>query len=940
MVAFVAGQLSNTQRCAFSDHIDVCERCRRVVSALAAAECVTPSATPSEPVALRSEAGLRSGQMLGRFSLTRVLGHGSMGEVWAAHDQELDREVALKLLALRPGTLGSEATVRLRREAQAMARLNHPNVVAIYELGAAEDRVFCAMELVDGVTLRRWLETPRSWREVVRMASAVARGVAAAHAVELIHRDIKPENVLIASGGRTLVSDFGLAKLGDLGTEADEADGGDDAGNTAGNWPIATLTATGAMIGTPAYMSPEQLAGDRADARSDQFSYCVTIHEALFGARPFAGSTVKELAQSIRRGPPRVPRVGGVPKGIVRCLARGLAVDPAARWPSMSVLVDELERAARRPRQRRIAALACGVGVLASVTGLVIARQPTPLDAAMTAAKQRIATAWNPVRAAVLRARFLGTGEPLSSERAATTTKLLDEYRTEWMTQRLDAWSATHVRGEQTAETLERRLACFDQLADAMDGLVDLLLAPGVRDVQEAPQSVYRLDRVATCGNVARLLARPIAQNTPAGILAEWQLHQLEAALRASRYPEAYERARLLVDTVMHLGQPGILARARSDLGRAQAASGHFIDAEATLRLALEEAAAVRDHSLVADCWLQLLKVIAYELHQPDVATTLEPAVRAAVAQAGNDADQLAGLARTLGMVAVARGNHPAAQVHFLEARDRRVAARGPNDPSVATDEFNLAGSLIKLGRLDEATAHFERAITIIRSTVGEHHPVIAQVEHNLASIAYERRDWNTAERRLRAAVAMNIATRGVDHPGTATDRIDLAEVLREQKHFADARAELELARAILAQSLPENHPTRTTLDSYFAEIERDEGHWDKALRLARQVVDATRHSEIPAADRRLPVFVLASIVAHGAPRKALPIYDEALRLLLTENGHPVQSEVEILRAFADAAVKANRPEAALQWFDRMPEGAKQLTDVRRELERASASRR
>jgi serine/threonine protein kinase len=300
IVAFVAGALAAADHRAAADHLDRCALCRRLVSEAAAVE--------SDPADDAGDGEVRAGERIDRFVLTRRLGHGAMGEVWAARDQELEREVALKLLRLRGEVLGTEASARLRREAQAMARLNHPNVVAIYELGADRGRVFCAMELVDGTTLRRWLAAPRSWREVVRVAAAAGRGIAAAHAVGLVHRDIKPENVLIAADGSALISDFGLAKLADLGLDAYERVRGDTA--------AGEMTATGAMVGTPVYMAPEQLAGAPADARSDQFAYCVTVYEALFGHRPFAGDSVAALAEAIARGVPR--RRGAVPEGVAR----------------------------------------------------------------------------------------------------------------------------------------------------------------------------------------------------------------------------------------------------------------------------------------------------------------------------------------------------------------------------------------------------------------------------------------------------------------------------------------------------------------------------------------------------------------------------------------------------------------------------------------------
>ncbi|TMQ13420.1 MAG: serine/threonine protein kinase [Deltaproteobacteria bacterium] len=876
--------------------------------------------------------------MLGRFTLVRLLGHGSMGEVWAAHDQELDREVALKLLRLRSGQLGGEATARLRREAQAMARLNHPNVVTVYELGTDhEDRVFCAMELVDGVTLRRWLETPRSWRDVLGVASAVGRALAAAHAVGLIHRDIKPENVLIATDGRTLVSDFGLAKLVDLGTDADGADHAEPPAEIA---PIATLTATGAMIGTPVYMSPEQLAGKPADARSDQFSYCVAVHEALFGARPFAGETLGELARDIRRGPPRPPHVRGVPRAVARCLARGFAADPAARWPSMTALLDELERAARRPRQRRIAALVGGAIAAAAAIAVGVAREPDPYDAAQIATEARIAAAWNPGRAAVLRARFLATGTPLAAERAATMARLLDAYRADWTTQRLDAWSATRLRGEQTPEILERRLACFDQLADAMGRLVGLFLSASVHDVDEAPQSVYRLEAIATCGNLARLLARPIAPSTPAGILAMRQLAELEAARTAGRPAEALQRANALVEPALQLGEPAIQARARFDLGTAQENGGSFVEAEATMRLALQEAAAVRDHHLVAECWLELLYLTGYSLLQLEAAAALEPAVRAAVAQAGDDPAQRADLAKKLGLIDFRRGDMAAARAHFAEARDRHIGALGADHPLVATDESNLGAVLRELGRGDEAVDHLERAIAIVERALGAHHPVIAQAEHNLASIAEDRKDWPEAVRHARAAVEMNVAVRGAGHPDTARNRIQLAEMLRHAGRIAEARSELELARATLERVLPANHAEIVVLGIHFAQLAEAEGHRDEAVQIARRAVERTRAAKVPNTYFVFVISELARMTADDAPGEALPLYDEALRLHVAEQGHSLHDDIDLLQQLADAAVRAHRPGAALAWFDRMPEAAAQLASLRRQLGGAPAGHR
>jgi len=323
-------------------------------------------------------------------------------------------------------------------------------------------------------------------------------------------------------------------------------------------------------------------------------------------------------------------------------------------------------------------------------------------------------------------------------------------------------------------------------------------------------------------------------------------------------------------------------------------------------------------------------------LHR-DAAAAIEPAARAAVAQAGNDPRQLADLAKMLGLVAVAAGDSETAHVQFAEARNRRIAARGPDDPAVATDEANLGGVLVELDQRDEAAEHFARAIAIIRGTLGEHHPAIVGAEHNLATIAADRKDWAAAERHARAAVAMNMAIAGADYPGTATNRIHLARMLREQHRFGEARAELALAHAALVRSLPATHPSVILFDLYPAQIDDAEGHHDQAIALARRVVDAARRSGVPPILRVWALGELATMVGHRAPRDALPILDDALRLYSAERAAHRRGDSDMLRQLAELALQAHRPRAALRWFDRMPELAAQLPDVRAQLEAASA---
>ncbi|MBX7084495.1 MAG: serine/threonine protein kinase, partial [Nannocystaceae bacterium] len=267
---------------------------------------------------------------VGRYTVLRHLGKGGMGQVLEALDPELDRRVALKLL--RVGRGGTAANARLLREAQVMARISDPHVVQVYDAGLAGDRVFLAMELVRGRTLRQWLAAgPRPWREILRVMIDAGRGLAAAHAVGVIHRDFKPDNVLVDDDGRVRVADFGLANLERAAVAAARP------GNFEGRF--VGLTQTGAIVGTPLYMAPEQHAGLELDARADQFSFCVALHEALLGAHPYPGTTAIELAAAVLAGRyVAPPSRRGLPRALVRAIERGLATDPGRRFVDIEAL--------------------------------------------------------------------------------------------------------------------------------------------------------------------------------------------------------------------------------------------------------------------------------------------------------------------------------------------------------------------------------------------------------------------------------------------------------------------------------------------------------------------------------------------------------------------------------------------------------------------------
>jgi formylglycine-generating enzyme required for sulfatase activity len=345
---------------------------------------------------------LAIGARIGRYVILERVGNGAMGVVYGAYDPELDRKIALKLLRGVGAGAAPLARARMMREAKAMARLSHPNVAAVHDVGEFEERIFLATEFLSGGTVRSWLEgQARPWREIVSVFIAAGRGLAAAHAAGLVHRDFKPDNVLLDKEGRARVVDFGLARNAEAAEEESQSPGSViDLATAAGgsessdafpppkydpNLPTGVdlnpsdkldkLTRTGALMGTPAYMAPEQFLGESTDERSDQFSFCVALYEALYGQRPFEGDTLLALSTSVTGGILRpLPKERDVPAWIRRAVMRGLRIKRDERYPSMTALIAALEDDPALKGRRR---LVYAGGVLALVAAAVVVQQGT-----------------------------------------------------------------------------------------------------------------------------------------------------------------------------------------------------------------------------------------------------------------------------------------------------------------------------------------------------------------------------------------------------------------------------------------------------------------------------------------------------------------------------------------------------------------------------------
>jgi len=548
IAAFAQGELAPAEAAALEVHLDACEPCGRVVAELARI-FEDPPSEPAVAAGGRSDAGplpieelaetlgpsgpdvdlrplaalLPAGAEVGRYRVLDCVGVGGMGVVYAAYDPVLDRRVALKLLRGTKDARGSQGrNARLLREAQALAKLTHPNVITVHDVGTWEAQVFVAMEYVEGSTLKEWLRTRRAWPELRDVFVAAGRGLAAAHAAGLVHRDFKPDNVLIGRDGRVRVTDFGLARWGPAARADVDLRATDELriSSLGASWgsgsqghaerpaepsPVVSLTETGSLVGTPAYMAPEQYEQRPADAASDQFAFCIALYEAIYGERPFAGRTVAELASNVLEG--RVAEAShdvAVPRPVRQALRRGLSRRPSDRFASMDELLAVLEH---RPARRLRPWVLLGVPLAGlGAAGLWAYAQSDIPRSAFCRTERGLSEVWGPERREAIAEAFLATGVPYAADTVERALPAVDEYVAAW--ERLRARScepeALILEGPGGAALRER---CLDRRRVALEALLEGFEAPTPEAVARAVGSVAALPELEHCGDPEALVA-------------------------------------------------------------------------------------------------------------------------------------------------------------------------------------------------------------------------------------------------------------------------------------------------------------------------------------------------------------------------------------------------------------------------------------------------
>jgi tetratricopeptide (TPR) repeat protein len=791
--------------------------------------------TSGGAIAGDSDGPVAAGTIIGRYVVLSKLGSGAMGVVLAAYDPELDRKVALKLLKARPGPQ-DVGRARLQREAQALARLDHRNVVTVHDVGVHAGQLFVGMEFVEGQTLREWMasvDEPRPWREVVRIFMEAGQGLAAAHQAGLVHRDFKPDNVMLGKDGRVRVTDFGLARSNDAegDSEAPVELPLEQVERSAGKHPqLDTLTQTGALLGTPAYMSIEQFEGREADARSDQFSFCVALYEALYGERPFAGSNVAQLIGAVADEQIRKPaKRTRVPAWLRKVVVRGLAADRDARWPSMAALLAVL---ADDPgvRRRKWWAATLAIGLLG---GAVWATSYAMQVDARTCEgfEARLEGVWDDARRAELQAAIEATKLGYAPTTWVRVEERLDEYTRAWVAARAQACEATH-KGEQSGALLDLRMACLDERLQHVRATVEVLAAADETVVDKAVEAVAGLPSLDRCADVDALMAELPPPEDPAVAARVLELDARLIDARTLEMAGKYAEGLTVADAVVHeaaaLGHEPLQVRAWLQQGALQSRTGDSATAEATLQQSYEAAVKLQMAVEAADASALLVDVVGYELARFDEARWWARDAKA-WARAVDTDETHAHYSINVGHVAESEGKYDEARGHYERALALLETSLGPDHPSVA-DTLNSLGYVAESeGKYDEARAHHQRALAILETSLGPDHPSVAQVLTGLGIAAEIAGNYDEARGHHQRALAILEKALGPDHPRVAYALTNLGILAKNEGKYDEARGHQERALAILEKALAPDHPDLASILNNLGSVARHEGKYDDA---------------------------------------------------------------------------------------------------------------
>jgi tRNA A-37 threonylcarbamoyl transferase component Bud32/tetratricopeptide (TPR) repeat protein len=800
---------------------------------------------------------------IGRFAILRKLGQGGMGVVFLAYDDDLDRKVALKLLRRARDPHRSRA--RLTREAQALARLSHPNVVGIHEIGEHDGQIYIAMEYVRGKTLRQWIDAQRRpWREVLAVLLQAGRGLEAAHAAGLVHRDFKPDNVLVGDDGRVRVVDFGLVRADERSTLEPVHESSLEASlSSSADRPLTRpLTQTGATLGTPVYMPLEQHLGGPADTLGDQYSFCCTAWEALLGSRPFVGETHAQLLAALREHtltePPALPRAAQIPRALRADLERGLAGDPRQRWPNLSELLGRLE-AALSPRRRAPAAM-LGASVIAATLALGLAAASTEDQAPPQCelGPELLAGTWDDDVETRMHESFARTQLRYAGQAERVVRARLDAWAAEWLAVQRRACVATRIDALASEQLLDQRSACLGDQRAEVEGLTAILRTADARVVERSGALLDRLPDPHACERTSvidPLDPRSLSHEPDARaalLITREQLGRVRALRDAERGQDAATLARAIrastTDEALVREVEAELGLIELLLGREPGGRGETVE---RLRKLAAQAELAGDERLAAGLRVELATLAADSLASPTFERWLLEDARTALARIGADERRVAWLefaearvtqhdgelerARSSYAELIARADargwpelatlaslqlamvldslgDPTSEAGYVDARERTVRLFGEAHPQVADVDLAHAQHALERGELEQAAALLERAEPILLASLGQASLARARIELTRAHLAAQEGRWDAALALVESALAVHVAELGRDHEETARLH-DLRATLRFFVGDLDgALADYEHARRVFERRFEPGHEALVVL--------------------------------------------------------------------------------------------------------------------------------
>ena len=827
--------------------------------------------------------GAEPGERIGRYVVEGPIGAGGMGAVVAARDPELGRSVAIKVLH----RVDDKAEIWLRREAQALARLNHPNVIVVHDVGMVEGRPFIAMERIDGVTMRAWLGArKRSTREILTVFSAAARGLAAAHEVGMVHCDFKPTNVMICNGaGESVpladavrIMDFGLARES-AATEADPLD--DTPVFDSESLLSQDFTGFDKLRGTPKYMAPEQFALEEVGPAVDQYAFCISLYEALWGRSPFEGETAAARAAAKMRGakPSPPPSTSGQ-RGLVRAVLRGLEPRPEDRWPSMDAL-----RVALQPRHRALRWGAAVAGVL-GVTGLagLVAGQ----EERCAHADARADEVWNASERAAIEAAFAETGHEFAEGVWSRSEAVLDVWVRRWRAGAIDNCRAMRTEA-QSERDFDGRAFCLSRQLESLSAVTEALRTVDAPGVSRALDTVEVLPDPDACVAGTEAVFHPADPARAAEVEAAFAELDRCAVLGAAGDAKVFLRcAEGALASAREVGDANAVLEARRTYANALSAVGQDDDARAEFEEVYFDANAagrskfaartalklahlhVRRRGGVEDAWPWLrhaegmretdadkaryARTEAFAAHMAGDRERAIERAKAAVefAERSEEARILGTTLNMLGKVLNESERPKEAQAVYERALEVQIEARGEAHPSVATSLNNLATILAASGDLEGSLRMFERALKIRRTFLPAKHRHIATATANVAETLVRLGRYEDALTYHRESADVFAAVEGEDSWYHATLRADVALDLRKLGRLEEARVAIDIALQAVRRH-PLEHRYRFIVETEAALLAEAEGQPEAALEFFESALRAKlRQSDRKTAEAHL----------------------------------------------------------------------------------------